>query len=1586
MPLTRSQEISRRQDIIVQLFLELPGVDYDSDSSRASSPTPDMTHHRQPSTASTQGFTPPGTDDNPNSPQMPAPAGPSGVASLPADVAASSAPAMTMQQMAYLFQTMMANAQPAAPPVAPAPAVTTVIRDRQRSGVRSHRVLMLDSASRSLPTLKEGAYMNWSHAVQDTLTSVGLWNYVTGKAVCPGDKSTREYDLYEMEAASVRAAIVGALDRETSFRYLQGVVDPKDVWDLVKRHYCSSDRATLLSIETQLTSLSLPEGGDAIAHVATLRRLRRELDGTKWEVNPERACSLLNRSLPASYNYWVTNNETAGIDNFDELCMSLENHYRSVLSRFSSPASVGAHPASAFTPRSSQSDSLYVLPPDLARCRITGAKNPSLADRAKATCRDCLLTGHHSNTPQCPQFQIRIELWGPKQQNGNGNRRRGGNPAGSSSGSATSSNAATTANAATTSQSVEYVDANAASVPRSAFPSFSAFPAVLETRVSGSVLACAAASMDSFLIDSGCQVHMTCIRSIFTHLEEVFPPIIIKGIGDAGVVASARGTIALPVEIDGVLSWFYLSGVLYAPELRRNLISSGALMEAGMHLQLGLAGATVFSDSSCSLPLARAVFRDRLWMLETRADILSVQTAVAANVATTGVSWHKRLGHVGVAVLKQLSTSGSIGKLSKSDIDEIANCRVCVLGKGARLPFAASVSTSSSAPLELIHSDLCGPHDPTVGGARYTACFIDDYTRMAWVFLLKTKDELTRTFIRLRAHLELFTPHRIKTLRTDGGGEYLSHVLADHLADAGILHQTSCPNSSQQNGVAERFQRTLYDRVRCMLSEADMSWGWWGEAALTATYLYNRTPHSFLSANATPLSFWTNAPVSLAHIRVFGTTCFAIDTSKHRKKSSARATECRLLGYDAPSKAYRLQEKGSVRVIRSRDVIFHEDRLDASTETSLPAPAVPLEVDASPTESTALDDAVVPDSVGVLDDSVGGSGDSVGGAEEDLPDDIGDEMAPLPLAPPSPRRSKRIRKKTKKAQEMEAVQTNVAEAPKSYREAMSGPESEEWSGALGEEFGSWKEKDVYEVVKRPVDEEIIPSLLLFKRKTDEVGEEVRKKARCVARGDRQSSEPSDSSLLTAPVARAASLRTMAAVAATRDCEFQQMDVKTAFLHAPLSKPVYLSIPCGFPSSELLPGIPRANQALRLKRAVYGLREAPASWYKHCTGILRDNGFVRSDNDHCLFSLPFPGSPDLCHVLIYVDDFTLLTKSVEQMTWLKDLLASLFDLKDLGAANQVLGLEIIRDRTAGTLKITQRKFARQLLEEYNMSDCRPLDTPMFANALTSLPSHTAPLNEQERDFMRDKDYRHLLGCLNWLSLGTRPDLAYALARLGQAQSNPHPEHWRALTHVLRYISNTVDMGLVYSRDAKDAAPCLYTDSSFADCPDTRKSHSGFLVLLGGAAVSWSSRKQAIVTTSSTEAEYVAMGHAAKEAVWIGRLMKDLGVDLGGPMRIYADNQSSMLLADSEKLSSRTKHLDVQYHFVREQVRLGRCRFIWVPTKLNAADVLTKPLGPALFNSMPPLLGMPWVCRDYLAGPNSCGPRTESLHAPSGSVGV
>jgi hypothetical protein len=311
--------------------------------------------------------------------------------------------------------------------------------------------------------------------------------------------------------------------------------------------------------------------------------------------------------------------------------------------------------------------------------------------------------------------------------------------------------------------------------------------------------------------------------------------------------------------------------------------------------------------------------------------------------------------------------------------------------------------------------------------------------------------------------------------------------------------------------------------------------------------------------------------------------------------------------------------------------------------------------------------------------------------------------------------------------------------PKLYKQAMQGPYAEEWHAVVNGEFQSWKEKDMYKVELHDPTMEVLPSITILSEKTDEQGIPVCKKARCVVRGDMQSESPKDGPTHSSLVACFSTFRIMGAKATITGCELQQMDVCTAFLHAPIEHLMFLAIPSGFPVSELIPGVLRSDQVLHLKKAVYRLKDVPHSWYIHCAGIFVTNGFTQSNNDHCLFSMKVPSSYTVMHVLVYIDDFTLLTNSVGNMAWLKEKLSSLFDLKDLGAASQVLGIEVIHDHDMGTLKLMQCKFVHQLLDEYDMLDCHPLDTLMFTNALSSLPSPMTPLTDKGHLFMHNKDY-------------------------------------------------------------------------------------------------------------------------------------------------------------------------------------------------------------------------------------------------------
>ncbi|QRV81849.1 Pol polyprotein/retrotransposon [Ceratobasidium sp. AG-Ba] len=941
---------------------------------------------------------------------------------------------------------------------------------RNANPSRSNKASTLIAMASSLPKLRGDSYSLWSAAVMTAVRSSGLNAYMDGTVAPPSPDDANSFDLYIQESGAIRTVIIGTLDPETSHRYLDEAETPKQIWDALKQRYQISDMAALRVIDERLVNLRLHEGGDLPEHLAVFKKLLRDLQGTKFDVTKERAIEWLYKSLPPSYDNFITLQQQTEESDFTRLCIKLESHYHSVQSRSGTSSLALAATARQNTP--SLQD--YCVPPHLRSLKLTGAKNQALANLANDLCKDCLGRGHIAS--QCPRVPYRLELWGPRQDWQNRQQDRSRPFKGKKA----------QANVAEADIDNTDVNANVSTVMDSTFPEYCAYVGTETVHMSEEVLALSANNGHrAWLMDSGCQHHITYLQSIFVagSLERLSTPVRIIGIGEAGVLAHYKGRIALPTSHGDDLYWWYIDDVLYAPEVGRNLLSMGALWESGKVVELTESGATIYADRRRDWFEARVTLRDRLYILDVDGSIWTHQAGPLANVATTGVLWHKRLGHVRPSVLQQMANAGQIDNVSKRDLEEIAQCGSCAIGKGARLPFLAS-SSSTSEPLQVVHSDLCGPLDASVGGSRYVLSLIDDFSRMAWICVLKTKDQVFEAFKRWRAYIELSSGHRVKTLRTDGGGEYISNSMAAHLADAGILHQTTCPNSSQQNGVAERFFRTLLDRVRCMLAEAKMPWGWWAGAAMTAVHIYNRVPHSHLPELNAPLSIWLDKPIS---------------------KSAPCATECRFLGCDLTTKGYRLQVLGLTKVIKTRNVIFHEDR------SLMSAPRSP-EVEVQPPNPISAPKEGVPPPA--LSDA-----SSVG----DTQDSVGELTGTVDTPPASKTTQSRPKRNTKKTWKLREAETNVATVPKSYKEAMQTPEANGWSEAIRSEFASWKSKDVYEVVERPQDEQVIPVMVLFNRKTDTDGVEVRKKARCVVVGSQQTPPAQGSERLAAssPVASAA---------------------------------------------------------------------------------------------------------------------------------------------------------------------------------------------------------------------------------------------------------------------------------------------------------------------------------------------------------------------------------------------------------------------------------------------------------------------------------
>lgn len=325
--------------------------------------------------------------------------------------------------------------------------------------------------------------------------------------------------------------------------------------------------------------------------------------------------------------------------------------------------------------------------------------------------------------------------------------------------------------------------------------------------------------------------------------------------------------------------------------------------------------------------------------------------------------------------------------------------------------------------------------------------------------------------------------------------------------------------------------------------------------------------------------------------------------------------------------------------------------------------------------------------------------------------------------------------------------------------------------------------------------------------------------------------------------------------------------------------------------------------------------------------------------------------------LYVDDLVYAARKRKTLEEFEEVLKAEFDLKFLGEASMILGIKIVRNRAERTIHLSQAHYVRDLLTEYRMTDANRVRTPMLKGSMILLANGS----DAKTDIT---EYQRLTGKLMHLSQTTRMDLSFLTGRLSQHMADPRVGHYQAAKHSLRYLNGTIDLGLVYGRDPaghkekyQDMGLIGYSDSDYAGDMDNRRSTMGYVYCLNGAAVSWSSKRARTVSCSSTEAEYVALGHVAKQAIWIKRLLNDMVV-LGHTttVRLVGDNTSSLKMIKNDEFHSRTKHIDVQHHFIRELTERKEISIEYTPTKDMLADDFTKSLPAPVFEEHRMLMGM------------------------------
>jgi hypothetical protein len=487
--------------------------------------------------------------------------------------------------------------------------------------------------------------------------------------------------------------------------------------------------------------------------------------------------------------------------------------------------------------------------------------------------------------------------------------------------------------------------------------------------------------------------------------------------------------------------------------------------------------------------------------------------------------------------------------------------------------------------------------------------------------------------------------------------------------------------------------------------------------------------------------------------------------------------------------------------------------------------------------------------------------------------------------------------------------------PSTFKQTSTKPE---WIEAMTHEYNALLSNQTWTLCSRPLHHNVVRNKWVFKVKQKSDGSVDRFKARLVAKGFEQKSGI-DYHETFSLVIKPATIRLLLALAMQFDWQLRQLDVSNAFLHGVLEEEVYMEQPQGFVD----PSFP--NHVCKLHKSIYGLKQAPRAWFKRLSTALLEHGLIESHVDYSLF-IYHAGSIHI-FLLIYVDDIIITGNHPATITLLIDKLQSDFALKDLGDLSYFLGIQAVRNSEG--LHLRQSKYAIDLLQRVNMADSKPYCAPCIAGS---------KMSKFDGEALSDPTtFRHVVGALQYLTL-TRPDLAYSVNQLCQHMHNPTTTHWTAAKRVLQYLKGSVDSGLYYSKGKVSLN--AFCDSDWAGNPDDRRSTTGFCIFLGSNLVSWSAKKQHVVSRSSTEAEYCSMSLVVADLFWLRMLLRELRISLPSPPTLWCDNAGAIALASNLVFHARTKHIEVDFHFIREKVTNRDIQIQYISTLDQIADLFTK----------------------------------------------
>ena len=1032
-------------------------------------------------------------------------------------------------------------------------------------------------------------------------------------------------------------------------------------------------------------------------------------------------------------------------------------------------------------------------------------------------------------------------------------------------------------------------------------------------------------------------------------------------------VKTADGTnVPIVGSGDCIVGDLVLQNVHHTPSFTKNLISASKLSQSGHNATIDADGfLTIFKKGRT---VARGEVKDGLVIVNNyygdlpeegdfpdpvdaalAAGNQSYKALAAGNQSYTYNDAHVQWGHCSKAMMESTAKSSNIALTRTLD-----PCYLCALTKSNQKPKKKSSSVRSHHPLEVTQIDLQGPLPVlAIDGTCSNLKLVDDFT--GFITMKSIGDKSSETIANLikvyKDRFELKTGCKMISLASDQGTEFDGAVLT-LLEEWGMTKLKGVGYRHHLPPKAEKANQDVLKFGRVNLLQSMLPANLYVEAQQHAVYTLNRLVR--VGKQQSPFELMFKKKPKLTHLIPFGTVCYVWVPIEKRSKLDNVREKARVIGYGDDGDleeivGYKVLFEKTGLISWSNDVIFNEE-----------CPFQPLPANTLATELSVDSIFADPDyKDNVEDEAVGLSSSDIDSSdsETDEDSDSGD-LNPPDISMQSPIASRPVRGNRVNYQEssdsedessysahlteyLQALNINSSEAllqrsslpysnptPQTHTEAMASDEAPFWREAERVEIAAMKSMGTFGKAKlTPRGRRPVKSRWVYAKKFDENNNLIKFKARLVAKGFSQV-YGKDYLETFSPVAMLKSIRTLAAIAAAKGMKIHHMDVATAFLNAPLTKidgnDVHLELPAG--CNELGLG-----DVVRVFRALYGFKQSPREWNQVLHQRLLDLGFSQCIADPCIY---YKGTE--LYVGIFVDDLFIVGSNPSIINDFKTKMKERFKMTDLGLLTWYLGMHFTQ--TDEGIAIDQSQYIAQKLSTFNFSKWT-VATPLLVNFQDLLDNDDGIA---ERNF----PYRSAVGSLIHLMRSTRPDIAVAVSIVSRYLDRPTKVHCDMVRRIYQYLAQSQNVGLVYKTISKEPLTLVsYSDASYANSYDSR-SISGYGILLCGTLVSWYSHTQPVVALSTAEAEYISITDTAKEIVWFKLFLKELGYEQSKVV-LFEDNEAAIKITKNPQDHKRTKHIQVRYHYVRDQLREGVFKLVYVPTEHQLADLFTKGMyGPRL----------------------------------------